>query len=233
MLAVISGATKGIGKEIAKTMVSEGFDIAMGARNKGELEGLCKELEKMNPQCNIFFMPVDFSEKEQLKEFVNEILSRWKKIDLIVNNVGAFIPGTVLTEPEDIFELHLKTNLHSAWYLTRPFLEGMKLNKKGHIFNICSVASLEPRHEAASYSISKAAMYAFNKVLCEEMRNYNVKVTAIFPGSVNTASWDGVNAPLYKFVQPKDVASAVMNAYKMSEHAFIEEIIIKPLDKRY
>jgi short-subunit dehydrogenase len=109
----------------------------------------------------------------------------------------------------------------------------MRQQKKGHIFNICSVAAKNARKDAPSYSISKYALKGLNDVLREEMRQYNVKVTAIYPGSVNTASWDGIDAPVDTFVQPEDVASVVINALQFSSGALAEELVVTPLDTNY
>ena len=127
----------------------------------------------------------------------------------------------------------LNTNLNSAYYITKHIAVNMGNNNNGHIFNICSVLSLSPRVDAATYTISKHALKGFNDVLREEMREHNVKVTAIYPGSINTSSWEGIEAPKEKFVQPEDIAKTVKTCLQISKNANIEEVVIKPLDKNY
>jgi NADP-dependent 3-hydroxy acid dehydrogenase YdfG len=90
-----------------------------------------------------------------------------------------------------------------------------------------------PRSTAATYTISKHALKGFNDVLREEMREYGVKVTAIYPGSINTSSWEGIVAPKELFVQPDDIVNIVKTCLHTSKNANIEEIVIKPLDKKY
>ena len=234
MIAVISGATKGMGKAIAWAFAKEGFDLALGARTFSELENFKNELNKSFPKIKIFISATDFSVKSEVIEFSEKIKKSFKTIDVLVNNVGTYSEGTATIEKEDVIEKILELNFYSAYHLTRVFAVEMKQKQSGHIFNICSVVSKFPRTNAASYSVSKAALYAFNKVLCEEMRNYNVKVTAILPGSVNTASWDGTATEITeKLIQPNDVAACIINAYRMSKNCLVEEIFINPLDPKF
>jgi short-subunit dehydrogenase len=233
MIAVISGATRGIGRAMALAFASEGFNLALGARNEHELISFKKELESNFLGIHVLAEKVDFSIKEEVKEFAASVKRAGDPVEVIVNNVGIFYGGTVSNESEDLFEKHMSVNLNSAWYLTRALVKEMMERKSGYIFNICSITSKLPKSDAASYSVSKMAMYGFSKVLTEEMREHNIKVTAILPASVNTSSWNGINAPVNTFVQPEDVANAAITAYKNSTFAFTEEIILKPLDKRF
>ncbi len=233
MLAVISGATKGIGRAVAIGFAEMGFDLALGARNEENLENFKSYLEKTFPTIKILIKSLDFSRKEEILDFTRAIKKKFGSVDVIINNVGTFAPGTISKEEEGQFENQMQTNLYSAYYLTRPFLEEMKNKKKGHIFNICSVVSKEVRKEAASYSISKYALLGFSKVLAEEMRDYDVKVTAIIPGAVNTPTWDGIDVPTEEFIQTSDIVDVIINAYQMSKNTYIEEISLKPLNKNY
>ncbi len=233
MLAVISGATKGIGRALAIGFAEMGFDLALGARNEEKLEEFKIYLEQTFPNIRTFVKATDFSNKESTFEFTKAIKKKFGSVEVIVNNVGTFSPGTISQEEEGQFENQMQTNLYSAYYLTRAFLEEMKNKKRGHIFNICSIVSKEVRKEAASYSISKYAMLGFSKVLAQEMREHDVKVTAIIPGAVNTSTWDGMTVPREAFVQPKDIVAAIINAYQMSKSTLIEEIIIQPLNSNY
>ena len=106
----------------------------------------------------------------------------------------------------------------------------MRKQKNGHIFNICSVASIMVIENAGSYSVTKAAMLSLNNILRSELAPYNVKVTAILPGSTLTASWEGTNLPSDQFVQPEDVANSLSAILELSSGANVDELIIKPLN---
>lgn len=232
--AIVSGATKGIGKAIALALAKEGCDLAIGSRNLSELKLLKSEFKKINSKTDVIIQMVDFSQKKQSAEFAKTVIERWGKADVIVNNVGTYAMGGICEEDEDMLDKMLHTNLYSAYYLTKPFLQGMKQARSGNIFNICSIASLNPLSTAASYSISKAALYAFSKVLSDEMRHYNVKVTAILPGPVKTSSWDGdPTAVNYNFIEPDDIANSIVNTLKSSAGSVTETIVLQPLLREY
>ncbi len=233
MNAIISGATKGIGKAIAFELASLGYSLALGARSEKDLLQVQKELSQLYPENLILIKPCDFSIKVQIDEFASFVKNNIKNINVIVNNVGLYQEGTISEDANGLLENLMNTNLYSAYCLTRHFLHGMKTQKSGHVFNICSVTSLFPRVNAAAYSITKAALLSFSKSLSEEMREYNVKVTAIIPGSVNTSSWDGIDAPKEQFVQADDIAKTIKSCLNMSDYAVVDEIVIRPMNKNF
>lgn len=231
MVAVISGATKGLGKSLAIALAKEGYSLALNARNKNDLEQLQSELVR-NYSSNVFIYVADLSDKNNALDFSNKVLGEFKNVDVLINNVGKYDLDKITDDGVDLDDM-MKTNLNSAYYLTKHLSINMCKNGKGHIFNICSVLSLIPRSTAATYTISKHALKGFNDVLREEMREYGVKVTAIYPGSINTSSWEGIVAPKELFVQPDDIVNIVKTCLHNSKNANIEEIVIKPLDKKY
>tara|TARA_R110001592_G_scaffold311301_2_gene586113 strand:- start:322 stop:1017 length:696 start_codon:yes stop_codon:yes gene_type:complete len=231
MIAVISGATRGVGKALAIMLAQKGYDLALCSRNFSDLEKLKLELET-DFSIPVFIHQADLSVKEEALHFSKTIIEKFSKIDVLINNIGRYNIGK-LTDEECDLDLMLKTNLNAAYYITKLIATNMGNNERGHIFNICSVLSFSPRINAATYTISKHALKGFNDVLREEMREHNVKVTAIYPGSINTSSWEGIIAPKEKFVQPQDIAEAIKTCLHISKNANIEEIIIKPLDKNY
>jgi short-subunit dehydrogenase len=189
MNAVITGATKGIGRSITEKFAYEGFNIAICARNKKDLEALYDELHNKYPDIEILTLSCDVGEKKQLKSFADLIKSQWKSVDLLVNNAGIFLPGQVHKEKAGTLEKLIKTNLYSAYYLTQYLIRLMIREKHGHIFNICSTASTKAYPNGGSYGISKFALLGFSKNLRLEMMPYNIKVTAVIAGATFTPSW--------------------------------------------
>jgi 3-oxoacyl-[acyl-carrier protein] reductase len=232
MLAIVTGASRGIGRSICFALAAEGYDLVVCARTIDGLNQLKLDIGKKLPNTHFDLFTVDFNDIEQVKIFAEKVNQKFSKIDLLVNNAGIFIPGLFSEEKDAFIEMHWNVNFKSAWYLTKLLVGKMKLEKAGHIFNICSVTSISPRYDAASYSVSKMALYGFSKVLAEELREFNIKVTAILPASVNTSSWDGINAPRHEFIQPEDVANALIAALRNSSGAYTEEIILKTLNKK-
>lgn len=227
MIAVITGATKGIGYAIAQKMAKEGFDLIICSRNKEEL-GRVSEVLQASYRVNVLSFEADCSDAQQVKAFGQFVLDNADKIAVLVNNVGYFVPSFVLDEPEGLLLEMLNTNLYSAYWLTRIIAPKMIANQKGHIFNICSIAAIEPVSNAGSYSISKAALLSFSKSIREELRPHHVKVTAILPGATLTDSWKGTTIPSNQFIDPEDIANVIYTTYVMREGTLTEEIVIRP-----
>lgn len=226
-LIVVTGGTKGIGRAIIERFAAQGFDIATCARNEHDLQQLKGELEQRHA-VNIFIKSTDMAVKDEVKKFTDFVLRLNRPIDVLVNNAGYFIPGEIATEPEGALESMINANLYSAYYTTRGLVPGMRERKNGYIFNMCSIASIKAYPNGGSYAISKFALLGFSKCLREELKNFNIRVTAIMPGATLTASWEGVDLPEERFMRAEDVADAVYSAYSLSGRSVVEEIIIRP-----
>ncbi len=227
MRAIITGATKGMGKAIVERFAAEGYDLITVARNKSELDQQAQQLLKMH-KVNVETIAADVSDPVGMQFLISTIHAMKLDIDILVNNAGTYLAADILHEPDNALQQMLNINLFSAYNLTKGLLPTFIQQRKGHIFNICSVASLEPIPAAFSYSVSKFALYGFTKCLREELKDKGIKVTAIIPGSTLTASWDGTAIPKERFILPDDVASAILNAIQLSAGACIEEIILRP-----
>jgi len=181
-VAVITGASKGIGKAIAEKLLQKKFDIAICARSSDVLEHVRKEWERLYPQSRIMTATVNMQHRTEVKRFARNVLESLGQVDILVNNAGVFYPGNLADEAENQLERMMATNLFGAYHLTRELLPSMKEWATGHIFNVCSVASLKAYPNGGSYGISKYALLGFNDNLREELREERIKVTAIIPG---------------------------------------------------
>lgn len=228
MNAIVTGATKGIGRAIALQLANEGYNLAVCARTTSDLELLSEQLSAKGVQ--VLAITADCSLKADVMAFAQEAAQAFGTIDVLVNNAGTFWPGSLLDEDDEAFELQQGLNLNCTYYLSKFFGKIMRAQKHGHIFNICSVASTQPVENAGSYSVTKAAMLSLNHVLRKELAQYNVKVTAVLPGSTLTASWEGTTINPESFVQPDDIASSICSILKLSAGANVDELILKPLN---
>jgi short-subunit dehydrogenase len=224
---LVTGGTKGIGRAIIERFALEGFDVFTCSRNLDDLKDLEKDFVSRYPKQKIFIKNVDMSVKEEIEEFTDEVKKNAIP-DVIVNNAGVFFPGSIHTEPEGNFELMMMTNMFSAYYLTRAFTSELIEKKSGYIFSIGSIAGLTAYANGGSYAISKWAMLGFTKCLRQELKDYNIKVTSVLPGATYTASWEGVDLPVERFMKSEDVAEAVWGAYNLSPFSVVEEIVIRP-----
>ena len=226
-LIVVTGGTKGIGRAVLEKFAAQGFDIATCSRKQNELDQLKEELEKKY-SIKAYIMMADMAVKEEVNAFTTFINQSGRAVDVLVNNAGYFIPGQVMDEPEGTLESMMNSNVFSAYYTTRGLVAGMKKSKSGHIFNMCSIASFKAYPNGGSYAITKFAMLGFSKVLREELKEFNLRVTAIMPGATLTASWEGVDLPEERFMKAEDVADAVYGAYALSGRSVVEEMVIRP-----
>jgi short-subunit dehydrogenase len=226
--ALITGATKGMGHAIATAFAHQGINLAINSRNAAELAAFKTELLQINPAIKVFTAVADGSNKEQLLNFAAAAQQNLGPINIIVNNLGMYQYTKILDDDSSLFEKMINTNLMPAYELYRFFGKSMAAAGHGHIFNICSVAALSPVVEAGTYSVTKAALLSLNNVMRLEMQEHGVKVTAVIPGSTLTDSWKGQAVDKDTMVLPDDIASAIVNIYKMSTGANVDQIIIKP-----
>lgn len=228
LYAVVTGANQGIGKAIAAMLLEKGCKVAVCARNYDKLLSVSNEWKQQYPNAEIVACKADLSIQEDVATFAEEVLSRFPQIDILVNNAGTYQPGKLAEEPEGLLQTMIGTNLYSAYWLTRALLPVMKSKAKGHIFNICSVASLKAYPNGGAYSISKYALLGFTDNLREELREDNIKVTAICPGAVWSPSWEGSGVELERIMEANDIAAMIWATYNLSAQAVAETIVMRP-----
>jgi short-subunit dehydrogenase len=222
-----------MGKAIAEKFALHKHNLVLCARNEVQLYKTMEELLLSYPDCIIKASPADLSEIDATRRFGNWAQEQASKmpggtVDVIVNNAGQFLPGSIYNEEEGVLEKMIAVNLYSAYHLTRLLLPKMMENKKGHIFNICSIASLNAYKNGGAYSISKHAMLGFSKNLREEMKPHGIKVTAVMPGAVYTDSWKGSGISPQRIMESKDIAELIFTAANLSLQAVVEDIIVRP-----
>ena len=227
-LIVVTGGTKGIGRAIIEKFLQHGFDIVTCSRNQQDLEALKTEIQKASRGAQVFVHQADLSDKNQTKAFCEFVTKLHRPVDVLVNNAGYFIPGEIVKEPEDTLEKMINANVFSAYHTTRGLASEMIKKKSGHVFNMCSIASIKAYPNGGSYAISKFALLGFSKCLREELKEFGIRVTAVIAGATKTASWEGVNLPDERFMKAEDVADAIFSAYSISSHSVVEELVIRP-----
>lgn len=229
MNAVVTGASKGIGKAIAEKLAMEGFNVAICSRDAAKLAAAAADIQAKAPQAAVLTFPADMSKKEDVLAFASKIKETFQTVDILVNNAGLYIPGALHEQEDGLLEYLMAVNVFSAHTITRQLLPSMITQRKGHIFNLCSTASYNAYPNGGAYSITKFALLGFSKNLREELKSHNVKVTALSPGPTLTASWDGWDGPADRMMEPADVANLLWAAYTLSAQAVVEEVIMRPI----
>ena len=228
MNAVITGASRGIGKAIAQIFALHGYDLYLCSKNENNLFQTIEKLKAQFPAITIDGKAMDVSQKEQAILFGEWVLNNTSSVDVLVNNAGSFVQGNVSDEPDGALEQMMEVNLYSAYHTTRTLLPKMKAAKNGHIFNLCSIASLAAYPGGGAYSISKFALHGFSKNLRNELKAYNIKVTAVIPGAAYTDSWKSSGIAEERFMQAADIAKMIYAASQLSPQAVVEEIVMRP-----
>ncbi|HVM86845.1 MAG TPA: SDR family oxidoreductase [Puia sp.] len=230
---VITGASRGLGNAIAEKFAASGYNLYLSSRNEPALYKAMEGLQTRFPSVRVMAKPFDLSKTEEAKALGKWILKQDASIDILVNNAGNFLAGNIHDEKEGVLEEMINVNLYSAYHLTRTLLPAMiKQNlsngTRAHIFNMCSIASLNAYANGGSYSISKFALAGFSKNLREEMKQYFIKVTAVYPGATYTDSWAGSGVDANRIMEAKDIADMIYASSQLSPQATVEDIIIRP-----
>lgn len=228
MNCIITGASRGLGKAIAERFAGEGYDLCLVSQNAAALQRTAEELGQHWPSARIRYRAFDLGDKEQAVGCGRWILEQGMAVDVLVNNAGQFIPGSVHDEADGVLEKMISVNLYSAYHLTRALVSDMIQRKKGHIFNICSIASLKAYANGGAYSISKFALAGFSKNLREELKPHGIKVTALYPGAAYTDSWAASGVDPLRIMEAGDVAEMILAASRLSPQATVEDIVLRP-----
>ena len=216
--ALITGATRGIGKQIAITLAKQGYNIALNYRKENEeLENTKKEIEKIGVQ--ILAVKGDVANFEDCESMVKETIEKFGKIDVLVNNAGITKDGLIMRMKKEDFESVIDVNLTGTFNVTRNVIPHMLKQRSGRIINVSSVVGVAGNAGQTNYSASKAGIIGFTKSLAKEVASRNILVNAIAPGFIDTymtsvlsdAVKEGINAqiPLKRMGTPKEVAKVV------------------------
>ena len=217
-VALITGATRGIGKQIALELASQGYNIALNYRKQNEeLEALKKEIESQNVKCLTVYG--DVSNYEDVEKFIKEIIKEFGKIDVLVNNAGITKDMLLMRMKKEDFESVIDVNLIGTFNVTKNVIPYMIKARNGKIVNISSVVGISGNAGQTNYSASKAGIIGFTKSLAKEVASRNINVNAIAPGFIKTDMTDVLKEevkeeisktiPLKRMGEAKDVANLV------------------------
>ena len=227
MNVVITGASQGIGFAIAEIFANAGYTLSLCSKTKENIAAAGNSLAAKYPHATIHFTHADLSKKEQCTQFANWCLEKGSPT-ILINNAGFFSPGNIQDEADNALEQQMAVNLYSAYHTTRALLPAMLKMGKGHIFNICSIASLNAYAQGGSYSISKFALLGFSKNLRLELKDKGIKVTAVCPGATYTNSWNGSGIDPMRIMESEDIAKMIFAAAHLSPQAVVEDIVMRP-----
>lgn len=225
-VAIITGATKGIGKAIAIGLGKMNYQTVLIGRNQNDLKTVVGEISKArSPKPALF--SVDITNSEKVKETVAEIVNQFGRIDILVNNAGIHFGGS-LDLPEPDFKKMLDTNLTAQFVMLQEVVPIMKKQQSGYIFNVASRSAKVGFAGSGGYSASKFGLLGLNESLYRELTPKGIKVTALCPAWVNTsmAQEAGTTLQPEEMIQPDDLFKTIRWLLELSPGACVKEVVI-------
>lgn len=211
-IAIITGASSGVGAETARLLAKNGFIPIMMARSIDKLKQVSATIESEHE-----IYQLDVTSSEQVTLVIKEVLKKYKQVDILINNAGFGVFGPFYNSSNEDYYNMINTNYMGTVRCTKAILSSMIDNKEGHIINIASIAGIIPTAKSAGYAATKSAVIGFSKALRQELKNSGVKVSVINPGPIKTPFFDNAD-PTGNYVKkvekyilkPEQVAEEVL-----------------------
>ena len=240
-IALITGATSGIGKAIAQILALNGYDLIITGRREELLNNLSESIRK-ETESEVITLCFDVRDLSQVEKAIDSLTGKWENIDLLINNAGLAVGlEPVNSGVVDDWERMIDTNVKGLLYVSRKISSQMVARESGHIINLSSIAGREVYANGAVYCGSKHAVEAITKAMRIELLPFGIKVSSISPGMVDTEfstvrfKGDKERADnVYKGLTPlyaQDIAEAILFMATRPKHVNIDELVIKPTDQ--
>jgi NADP-dependent 3-hydroxy acid dehydrogenase YdfG len=239
-VAIVTGASAGIGEATALALATEGAQVAIAARRAERLQAVADRIESNGGKALIVVS--DVANETQAREIIHKTQAELGRIDILVNNAGVALVGDIDGANTADWRRMFDINVLGLMYVTHAVLPIFKAQGSGHIVNISSVAGRTVRAGVGAYNVSKWGVNAFSEALRQEVHKHNIRVTIVEPGMVNTEINDLITDPIAKQrseerrksitpLESEDVASAIVYAVTQPPRVSVNEILIRPTDQ--
>ena len=227
-VAIVTGASKGIGKAIASAFTAAGAKVVLAARTRETLEQVASDLRENGAEA--VAVPTDVTDVDAVQRLIERTLDVYQSVDILVNNAGIGYFGPVVDFAPDDWDTVLNSNLKAVYLCAKYALPPMLARGSGQIINVLSIAAKVAFEASAAYCAAKAGALALTKVLATEVRQQNIRVTAVLPGSVHTPFWDDVpeHPDFEQMLKPEHVADTVVSVCQQPLGMVTEEIVVMP-----
>ena len=229
-VCIVTGASRGIGKGIALKFAEEGKDVMLFGRDEEALKETQKLVKKKGVEADYF--SGDVGDAEFVNKSVKEILDKYGKVDILINNAGVGIFKQVADASLDDFKKQVNANLYGIFNFSKAVLDNMIERKTGAIINIASLAGKNIFAGGSMYSATKHGVKGFTGCLMQEVRQHNIKVAAVYPGSVETDFHSDGSPGSPNKLMPEDIAETVSLIIKLPVRALASEIDIRPTNPK-
>ncbi len=232
MLALLTGATRGIGAAVCRKLLKMGYTTAFLYRNEHTYRAFLGTLSE-EEQSRVWALQGNLAKPDDITAFSERLLAEKGLPETIILNAGVYEGGFPSELSPAEWATQLQLNFGQVQQTLFPLLPALKVRKSGKIILIGTVVTREPRTFAASYTLSKGLLDQYGRLLADELRGFNIDLTRILPGSVNTETWGDADVPRECFVEPDDIAGTVEFVLNQRAPVWIEEIVVRPLDKNW
>jgi NAD(P)-dependent dehydrogenase (short-subunit alcohol dehydrogenase family) len=229
-VSLVTGAGRGIGAAVAHRLATLGATALLCGRNRSSLDSTAQTISAAGGKAEI--IPCDVTVLPDIESAATRVEAQFGRLDILVNNAGiaGFTHPLHQLPPED-WDHILNTNLRGVYYSIRAFAPLMIRARAGHIINISSLAGKNPLANGAAYAASKWGLNGLTYSVAEELRSFNIRVSVICPGSVNTDLSPHAGKDPNKMLQADDVAHAVAMLVTQAPRSFVSEILLRPTQK--
>ena len=225
-IALITGASSGLGKHLSISLSSKGYHCILASRNESKLSELANEIKSQNYLCTT--IPTDISSVKSIDKLYLQC-SKIGFVELIIHNAGIGKFSKIEETKVEDFDSQIKVNLRAPFIISKKFIPDMKNNKKGRLVFINSIAGKYGYPYSSAYVSSKFGLRGLSETLRMELRKDNIKVISIHPGSIDTPFWDKIDVdfPKSEMLDPSSVANDIINAIESKGNSVVEEIVIR------
>ncbi|MEB6043976.1 oxidoreductase [Staphylococcus xylosus] len=227
-VAIVTGASSGIGASIAEILSQHGVKVVLTGRNEARLSDVAKQLQE-NSQSEIDTHIVDVTQKDEVAKLVKETENKFGHVDILVNSAGLMLSSAITDGDVEAWENMIDVNVKGTLYGINAVLPMFLNQSTGHIINIASISGFEVTKQSTLYSASKAAVHTITQGLEKELAKTGVRVTSISPGMVDTPLSSNTDWGSRKKLDPQDIAEAVIYALQQPSHVNINEVTVRPV----
>ncbi|MGD6886369.1 SDR family oxidoreductase [Staphylococcus shinii] len=227
-VAIVTGASSGIGASIAETLSQHGVKLMLTGRNEARLSDVAEQLQE-NSQSEIDTHIVDVTQKSEVAKLVKETENKFGHVDILVNSAGLMLSSAITDGDVEAWENMIDVNVKGTLYGINAVLPIFLNQSTGHIINIASISGFEVTKQSTLYSASKAAVHTITQGLEKELAKTGVRVTSISPGMVDTPLSGNTDWGSRKKLDPKNIAEAVVYALQQPSHVNINEVTVRPV----
>ncbi|MDG0819306.1 SDR family oxidoreductase [Staphylococcus equorum] len=227
-VAIVTGASSGIGASIAQVLSSHGVKVVLSGRNESRLNDTAQRIQKAG-NADVETLAVDITDKQDVERLVQTAKDKYGRVDILINSAGQMLSSAITDGDVEAWDAMIDVNVKGTLYGINAVLPTFLNQSSGHIINIASISGFEVTKKSTLYSASKAAVHAITQGLEKELAKTGVRATSISPGMVDTPLSGAMDWGERKKLDPEDIAEAAIYALQQPSHVNVNEVTVRPV----